>query len=91
MSDPQSPTAPAFEVKINDWIGTTWNLFKRVFERIKSQYGMLVVWYLLLEIIACAGFVACCIGAFVTSAFMILALSVSYLAIFKAEAPAAQQ
>jgi len=72
-------------------IGGLVDLVKRVFDRIKSQYGMLIVLYLILEIITFLGVLGCCIGVFVTGAFMVLALSVSYLAIFKAESPAAQQ
>ena len=71
-------------------IGALVDLVKRVFDRIKNQYGMLIVWFLIIHVILDAGAVACCVGAIVTAAFSTLAACISYLAIFKA-APAAPE
>ena len=63
-------------------IGSLIDLSKRIYEKLKPQYFMFVLWFLLVGIIGSLGTVACCVGVFASTAIVYLAVTVSYAETF---------
>ena len=65
--------------------GKLVDLVKSVYACIQPQLIMVMLWIFIAGIIGWAGFIACCIGMLITYPFAFLAITVSYMDIFKSE------
>jgi len=69
-------------------IGKLVDLGKATLDKLSSDYGMFLVWALVVYILSIVGAVVCCIGALATYSFAMIAVAKSYIDVFKSESEA---
>lgn len=70
-------------VSVNGLVDTV----KAVIDRIKPQFVMIIVWMVVAGFIGSIGVLACCVGFLATMPISCLAITASYLSIFRNEQP----
>lgn len=61
------------------------DLGKSTLNKVKDDYAMYLVWALVVSVVGGVGVIICCVGALATWPISIIAVTISYIAIFKSE------
>ncbi len=64
-------------------VGKLVDLGKSTLNKLKDDYAMYLVWALVVSVIGGAGIIVCCVGILATYSISLIAVTISYIAIFK--------
>ena len=64
-------------------VGKLVDLGKSTLNKLKDDYAMYLVWALVVSVVGGAGVIICCVGALATYSISLIAVTISYVAIFK--------
>ena len=64
-------------------VGKLIDLGKSTLNKLKNDYSMYLVWALVVGVVGGAGVIVCCVGVLATWPISIIAVTISYIAIFK--------
>lgn len=64
-------------------VGKLVDLGKSTLNKLKDDYAMYLVWALVVSVVGGVGVIICCVGALATYSISLIAVTISYVAIFK--------